>query len=287
MQGVSTAWPRLAVLCAAGALAACAGGTTRDAAAGRIVVRGSDTMITLAERWAETYASATGIAVEVSGGGSGTGIAALANGTTDIATASRRMTPAERARIEHDRGPILERIVALDAVAIYVHLENPIPAMSLDEVARVYRGQTTRWRDLGGDDATIATYSRENSSGTYSFFKEEVLAWHDFAPATQCLPGTAAVVRAVARDRHAIGYGGIATSSAVRPMPIRAADGTLSRPTREEATSGRYPLARPLYVYLRAGAARPIGFVDWMLGADAQGLAEQAGFFPPGPGAPR
>lgn len=249
----------------------------------RIVVRGSDTMVTLAQRWAEVYGDAHGIVVEVSGGGSGTGIAALANGTADVATASRRMTEEERAHIERDRGPLEERVVAIDAVVIYVNEDNPLGAVSLAEVAAIYRGRTTRWGELGGDDEPIAAYSRENSSGTYAFFKEHVLGWHDLAPHVQCLPGTAAVVRAVASDRHAMGYGGLATASGVRILPLRLADDTLSQPTREAVRAGAYPLARPLYVYVLAAAPDAVRwFVDWTTSSDAQGLTERAGFFPTG-----
>lgn len=263
---------------------ACASVAGRDGAdEARIVVRGSDTMVALAQRWAEVYGDAHGVVVEVSGGGSGTGIAALANGTADVATASRRMTDEERAHIERDRGPLEERVVALDAVVIYVNEDNPLASASLAEVAAIYRGRATRWRELGGDDEPIAAYSRENSSGTYTFFKEHVLGWHDLAAHVQCLPGTAAVVRAVASDRHAMGYGGAATASGVRIVPLRLADGTLSHPTGEAVRAGAYPLARPLYVYVLATAPDPVRrFVDWTTSAAAQDLSERAGFFPTG-----
>lgn len=264
---------------------ACTSAAGRDGrAAPRIVVRGSDTMVMLAQRWAEAYAAEEGVVVEVSGGGSGTGIAALANGTADVATASRLMTDDERTRIEAARGAVVEQVVALDAVAIYVHEDNPVDAIRLRDVAAIYRGHTTRWSALGGVDRPIAVYSRENSSGTYAFFKERVLEWHDLAPEVQSLPGTAAVVRAVARDPHALGYGGIATASGVRAVPILGDDGVLSRPTREETMAGAYPLARPLYVYyVSAAAGGPAGrFVDWVTSWAGQRLVEQAGFFPVG-----
>jgi phosphate transport system substrate-binding protein len=263
---------------------ACAGTGDRETSReARVIVRGSDTMVMLAERWAEAYDAEAGVVVEVSGGGSGTGIAALGNGTTDVATASRRMTEDERVHIERERGEVVECVVALDAVAIYVHEDNPIAAVSLPEIAAIYRGRITRWSELGGDDAAIAAYSRENSSGTYAFFKEQVLEWHDLAAPVQSLPGTAAVIRAVARDRHAIGYGGIASASGARVVPLRGDDGTLAHPTFDEAMAGRYPLTRPLYVYVLAdGSDAARGLVAWVLSPAAQQLVEHAGFFPVG-----
>lgn len=261
-----------------------AGCSGRSADARRVVVRGSDTMVVVAQRWAEVYSKRPGGSrIEVSGGGSGTGIAALTNGTADIATASRAITASERALLERSGG-VVEHVVALDAVAIYVNVESPVMELSIDEVRRIYHGDIDRWAELRGADRPVARYSRENSSGTYAFFKERVLGGADFASDTQCLPGTAAVVRAVARDPHAIGYGGIARASGVRALAIREASGVVSRPIKQDAVSGRYPLSRPLYVYLRSAAtADAKAFVAWLEEAEARSLAEEGGFFaPPG-----
>ncbi len=256
-------------------LAAC--GQRGPGAPATVTVRGSDTMAVLLRRWAHAYSSAR---VDVSGGGTGTGIAALGNGTTDVAAASRPMTTEERRSTEVRRGPIVESVVALDAVAVYVHAESPLAVVALEDVARVYRGAIDVWSDLGGERRRIARYSRENSSGTYAFFRERVLGGAFFAPDVQCLPGTAAVVRAVARDRYAIGYGGIASASGVRVLGLRASSGAVTRPTREDAVSGVYPLARPVFVY-HAQRTRPevTAFVTWLRSLEAQRLAEAAGFF--------
>jgi phosphate transport system substrate-binding protein len=263
-------WVALALV-----VAAC-GGQKRDAA--RVVVRGSDTMTVLLQRWAVAYPPG---GVEVSGGGSGVGIAALTNGTIDIAAASRRMTPEERRLIEERRGPVVEESVALDAVAIYVHEASSVEVMSLDDARRVYLGEVSSWTSLGGSTRPIARYSRENTSGTYAFFKEEVLAGADFAPDVQCLPGTAAVVRAVARDPFSIGYGGIASARGVRAVAVRDAAGNVTRPTRDDAMSGRYPLARPLYLYFLTRPSQAVSqFIRWLSSSAARSLVERAGFFP-------
>ncbi|HVK69678.1 MAG TPA: PstS family phosphate ABC transporter substrate-binding protein [Polyangium sp.] len=274
---------------AALSLLACSGRYEREGGAGtRISVRGSDTLVVLMQRWAEAYtASRTDIVVEVSGGGTGTGIAALMNGTTDLAMASRPLAPEERARIESSGAELVEIPVALDAVAVYVHETNPLVSVTLDDLRGVFQGNLRRWSALGGVNRPIVLYSRESSSGTYAYFKERVLQKGDFAPEAQSLPGTAAVVQAVARDPMAIGYGGIARAHGVKVVLLRLDDGSLVPPSREAATTGRYPLTRPLFVYLVAPAnPEAEAFAHWITGTEAQALAEEAGFFawrPPPP----
>jgi phosphate transport system substrate-binding protein len=249
----------------------------------KVSVRGSDTMVILMQRFAERYMQDNPtVSVEVSGGGSGTGIAALENGTADLATASRAITPAERASIESKRhAGVRETVVALDAIAIYVHPSNPVASLSLADLSNLYRGNVHRWSTFGGRDAPVVLYGRENSSGTYSYFKEHVLGRLDFAAETQSLPGTAAVIHAVRHDRNGIGYGGIAYANGVRVVPIRAPNGTLELPTREAASVGRYPLARPLFVYdVAAPGTATAKLRAFLLGPSAQAVVEDVGFFP-------
>lgn len=245
----------------------------------RVTLRGSDTMVLLAQRWAGAFDQRHGdVAVEVSGGGSGTGIAALENGTADIAAASRAIRPEERARIERVRGArVEEHVVAIDAIAVYVHPSNRVPSLTTDELRALFIGRQHAWPANGH---TVVLYSRENSSGTYAYFKEHVLKNADFAPEAQTLPGTAAVLYAVAHDPAGIGYGGIARAQHVRVVPLRV-DGQAVMPTRDEARSGRYPLARPLYLYTIAGAGPHVArFVEWVRGPEGQALVEDQGFFP-------
>ncbi|MCU0686926.1 MAG: phosphate ABC transporter substrate-binding protein [Polyangiaceae bacterium] len=249
-----------------------------------VVVRGSDTMIVLAQRWAEAYRrERPQIRLQVSGGGSGTGLAALENGTTDVATASRAITSAERARIRQQRGAEVEEArVCLDAIAIYVHPSNPIGHLTIAQLTALFRGHVRSWRELGGSDRRVVLYSRESSSGTYAYFKERVLANYDFAAEAQSLPGTAAVVQAVALDPGGIGYGGIAREVGVRVVPIAPADGgEAAHPTAQAAQSGAYPLARPLYAYHVAPRGGEVEqFVRWLGSPAARELALGAGFYP-------
>lgn len=239
-------------------------------------------MVILAQRWAEAYMrERPGTVVQVSGGGSGTGLAALLNGTTDIANASRAIEPAEQASLRERRGvEAHETPVALDAVAIYVHTGNPVRALSLAELAAIFRGRIRTWDEVGGPARPIVLYSRENNSGTYVYFKEHVLGGADFAVHAQTLPGTAAVINAVTHDPNGIGYGGIGYGGAVRALAIRTDAGPVA-PTLETAVGGRYPLARLLFMYTAGPpSGLPAEFLAWARSPRGQELVRAAGFFP-------
>lgn len=259
------------------------GGSGGGGTAGTLTIKGSDTMVILAQSWAEAYMRAhPGAVIQVSGGGSGTGIAALINGTADIATASRAIKDSERRTIAQLRGgEVHETRAALDALAIYVHESNPVRALTIEQLHRIYRGKAHRWRAFGGPDLRIILYSRENNSGTYAYFKEHVLDELDFAAEAQTLPGTAAVINAVSQDPGAIGYGGIGFGRGVRTVPVAEGEGPAVAPTMENATRGTYPLARHLYLYT---AGEPTGlaaaFIAWVLSPEGQALVEQVGFYP-------
>ncbi len=253
--------------------------------AGRgITVKGSDTMVILGQRWAETYMNQNaGQVVMVTGGGSGTGIAALINGTTDVCQSSRAMKPDEKLKLR-DRFQTtgIEIPVAKDGLAVYVHTSNPVRELSLEQLRGIYMGTITNWKQVGGSEATIILYSRENNSGTYVFFKDVVLGGRDFSPRAQTLPGTAAVVNAVSKDANGIGYGGGAYAKGVREVALkRTATAPAVLPDVKTVQDGSYPLSRPLYFYLRK---KPEGdvrrFVDWVLSDAGQQLATQVGYFP-------
>jgi len=259
-------------------------GTASAGAGGSLSLKGSDTMVILAQRFAEGYmASHPGAVLEVSGGGSGTGVAALLNGTTDIANASRPMNDRERAQLTELRheSPVETR-VALDALAVYVHQDSAIASLTITQLSAIFRGEITNWSGVGGPDAPIVLYSRENNSGTYAYFKEHVLDDADFAATAQTLPGTAAVINAVAHDPNGIGYGGIGYAEGVRTLPLAATAGAAPvAPTLENATSGVYPISRFLYMYT---AGTPTGtaadFLAWVVTPEGQRVVEQAGFYP-------
>lgn len=249
-----------------------------------VTVKGSDTMVILGQRWAEKYmAEHPGAVVQVTGGGSGTGIAALINGTTDICQSSRPMKDAEHAQIAAKFGaPAQEIVVARDGLSIYVHESSALTEISVPQVKSIYSGTITNWKDVGGPDAPIVLYSRENNSGTYAYFKEHVLEGGDFTAQAQTLPGTAAVVNAVSQDPNGIGYGGDAYAKGVKLLPLKKDDASPAvAPTDATIHDGTYPLARALYFYLRKAPEGSVkAFTDFCLSPEGQKLVTEVGYFP-------
>ena len=249
-----------------------------------VTVKGSDTMVILGQRWAESYMNTTpGQVVMVTGGGSGTGIAALINGTTDICQASRMMRQDEKLKLR-DRYQTMgiEIPVARDGVTIYVHESNSVPALTVAQLRDIYMGKITNWKQVGGKDATILLYGRENSSGTYGFFKEVVLENHDFSDRLQALPGTSAVVNAVSKDPNGIGYGGAAYAKGVKEVPLKTDEKAPAIvPSLASVTDGSYALSRYLFFYTRQKPAGDVKkFVDWVLSPAGQEIVGKVGYFP-------
>ncbi|HVG25154.1 MAG TPA: phosphate ABC transporter substrate-binding protein, partial [Thermoanaerobaculia bacterium] len=212
-------------------------------------------------------------------------IAALINGTVDLAQASRPMKPEERASAEKARGAqIVETPVALDSLAVFVHESNPVKELTIEQLAAIYTGRLRSWKEVGGSDAPLILYGRENSSGTYDYFKEHVLRKADFANSVQTLQGTAAIVNAVSRDANGIGYGGIAYDKGVRALALKKdAQSAAVAPSEGSVADGTYPLSRKLYFYSLANApVRVTKFVQWTLTAEAQALVKNVGYFPLG-----
>lgn len=269
-------------------LVACGGGEQPEGSVPRrankpLTIKGSDTMVILGQRLAEEYmARNAGTVVQVNGGGSGTGIAALINGSVDLAQASRAMKDDEKAQAKKARGAdVVERAVALDALGVFVNASNPLQSLTIAQVKDIFQGKTKNWNEVGGPDAPIVLYGRESSSGTFDYFREHVLAKGDFAPAVQTLQGTAAIINAIARDRNGIGYGGIAYAKNVYALAI--ADGAKPAVVPSEATvaDGTYPLSRKLFFYYSANAPeRVTKFADWALTPEAQALVTKVGYFP-------
>ncbi len=250
--------------------------------AGTLTVKGSDTMVVLAQRWAEEFMKKNaGAKVQVTGGGSGTGIAALINGTTDLATASRQMKEAESEKLRGRYStPGTEIAVAKDGVTFYVSEKNPVTSLTMDQLKKIYVGDITNWKEVGGPDAPIVVFSRENSSGTYVFVKDTLLGGDDYLASAQTLPGTAAVVNAVAKEKFGIGYGGAAYAKGVKELKVKVGNDELA-PTLENVKSGKYPLSRDLYFYLKG---KPSGdakaFIDFCLSAEGQAVVTRVGYFP-------
>jgi phosphate transport system substrate-binding protein len=254
------------------------------ASAGSVTIKGSDTMVLLGQRWAEQYmAKVPGTAIQVTGGGSGTGISALINGTTDICQASRAMSEAEKNNLrERYKTPGEEIPVARDGLSVYVNAANSVKELNMDQLRLIFTGKVTNWKEVGGKDAKIILYSRENSSGTYVFFKEHVLKNADYAQRAQSMPGTAAVVNAVSKEKNGIGYGGAAYAKGIRVLNIKKdSESPAVEPNLANVQNGSYPLSRPLYFYIRNKATGDIkAFIDWVLSAEGQEIVTKVGYFP-------
>jgi len=249
-----------------------------------LTIKGSDTMVLLGQRWAETYMKEhANASIQVTGGGSGTGIAALINGSTDLANSSRPMKDKEKEDVKAKRSvDVVETKVALDALAVYVAAANKVVELDIPTLAKIYRAEITNWKDLGGDDHKITLYGRENNSGTYGYFKEHVLENKDFAPAVQTLAGTSAVANAVKGDAFGIGYGGIAYAAGIRALKIKKTkDSPAVEPKLETAKDGSYPISRFLYIY---SAGQPKGlasdFLQWVVSDAGQKVVGDVGYFP-------
>lgn len=249
-----------------------------------ITVKGSDTMVILSQRWAEAYmAKNPGTVIQVTGGGSGTGIAALINGTTDIANASRPMKASERAKLKERYATLgVEIKTAKDGLSLYVHESSPIRELTMEQIKNIYLGKTTNWKELGGPDAKIIVYGRENNSGTYVYFKDNVIGGADFVPSMLSMPGTASVVNAVSKDPNGIGFGGAAYAKGIHILAVKkTAKSPAALPTAENIKNDSYPISRFLYLYV---ANRPTGevkkFIDWILSPEGQSVVTKVGYFP-------
>jgi len=249
----------------------------------KITVKGSDTMVILAQKWAELYMKSNPAAsIQVTGGGSGVGITALINGTTDICNSSRPMKQTEIEKLKGRYNTLGVSIpCAKDGVTIFLNESNKVQELTLKQLSDIYTTKIKNWKEVGGIDAPIRLYGRENSSGTYTYFHDEVVR-ADYAASVQSLPGTAAVVNAVKKDVNGIGYGGAAYAVGVRYAKVKKdANSPAYVPTKESIGKGEYPITRYLYMYLRN---KPTGetkkYIDWILSSEGQMVVTEVGYFP-------
>jgi phosphate transport system substrate-binding protein len=273
-------------------LAGC--GDRGDQGAPRAVIqnKGSDTMVNVAQAWAEEYKKvAPNIEVEVSGGGSGTGIAALIRGTVDIASASRNMRPGEIEQAKRNTGKEpKEFVVGYDALAIYVHKDNPLNEITVAQLAEIFAegGKLTRWSDLGvripgARSDEIIRVSRQSSSGTYEFFREHVLQKKDFKLGSRDMNGSKEVVELVGSTPTAIGYSGMGYATpAVKMLRVAQRAGEPAYPpTVENALKNTYPIARSLLVYTLGEPQGEVKkYIDWIRTDAGQKVLEQSGYVP-------
>lgn len=255
--------------------------------------KGSDTIVNLALAWAERYQEIKPeVRLSVTGGGSGTGIAALINGTVDIANASRRIKPEEIESARANGSDPVEFIIARDAIAVIVHIDNPIDELTLQQISDIYSGEINNWSQLGGEDRPIVRLSRETNSGTHVYFLEEVLRLGEkdnktlFSTDTLLLPSSEGISAEIRLNPNAIGYDGLGyVTHEMKVIAVaREEGGEYIIPSADSVNSGKYPIARDLYMYTNG---EPVGaileYLDWIMEAEAQEIVTELGFVPINP----
>lgn len=246
---------------------------------GTVNVQGSDTLLNIATAWSDAFMDANpGVDISVQGGGSGTGIASLINGTVDFANASRGIKDEEVASAEARGIDPVEHAVAIDGIAVVVNPTNGVDGLTMDELGRIFRGEITNWKDVGGKDAQIVLLSRDSSSGTYEYFKEEVVGEDaEYAASAKLLPSNQAIADEVTANEAGIGYIGLGYLT--DDVKVVAIDGV--KASIESAADGSYPISRFLYMYSNG---EPTGvmaaYLEWILGTEGQRLVADEGFVP-------
>ncbi|MBE7503272.1 MAG: PstS family phosphate ABC transporter substrate-binding protein [Verrucomicrobiales bacterium] len=254
-------------------------------AAANVTVKGSDTMVILAQKWAEVYMQQSAATrIQVTGGGTGVGFAALQNKTTDLCNASRKIRAKEiEACVKAFGKRPTEYKVALDGLSVYVHASNPVEQLSLEQLEAIFTGKIRNWKQVGGKDEAIIVYSRENSSGTYEFFKEHVLKGRDVTASAQTLQGTAQVLQAVAAEPKAIGYGGAAYGAGAKHLKVsKETGGEAIEPTEETVVGGTYPLWRYLFIYVNPALDKGeiAAYLNWIRSDAGQAVVKDVGYYP-------
>lgn len=262
-----------------------------------ITVKGSDTMVNLSQKWAEEYMKLhPDVSIQVTGGGSGTGVASLLNKTTEIANSSRELKSAEIETAKSKGVTPFTYQVALDGIAVIVHPKSKVDNLTVRQVSDIFAGKIKNWKEVGGADMPITLYGRENSSGTYEFFKDHVLGkvdgkQVDYSPSTQVLQGTAALGEAVARDVKAIGYGGVgyfAERNDVKILHIKKDENSPaispsenSKVNYEAIWSGDYSISRYLYCFTNGEATGKVKeFMDFIVSQEGQNVVKTMEYIP-------
>jgi phosphate transport system substrate-binding protein len=248
-----------------------------------ITVKGSDTMVQLMSTLAENYMKQNaGSQVSVTGGGSGTGIAALLNGTTDIASSSRDIEQKEKDQFAQKNLNSNPVSIANDGVAIVVHKDNPVNELTMEQLAKIYTGEYTSWKDVGGPDQPIDVYSRENSSGTYKFFQEHVMAKKDYVKTAKLMPSTQTIIQSVTDGKWAIGYSGLGYTKGanVKILGIKKDDKSPAiMPSDKTVLDKTYSVARPLFLIFNGTPQDEMKkFLDFCLSDAGQKIVEETGY---------
>ncbi|MGD9028825.1 MAG: phosphate ABC transporter substrate-binding protein [Anaerolineae bacterium] len=251
--------------------------------------KGSDTLVNLALAWAETYVELhPEVRISVTGGGSGTGIAALINDTVDIANASRQMKGEEIEAAEANGVLPVEFVVARDAIAVVVHPSNPVDGLTFQQISDIYTGRVTNWEEVGGEDRPIVLLSRESNSGTYLYFLENVVRMGNkespllFAPDALLMPSSEGITSEVRQNPNAIGYDGLGYVTSEEKVIAVALDAGAPYvfPSLETVNDGSYPISRPLYMYTSGNPTGQVEeYLDWVRG-EGQTVVSELGFVP-------
>jgi phosphate transport system substrate-binding protein len=275
-------------------LAGCAGSSGSasgaQAVGAYIQNKGSDTIVNLALAWAERYQGEhADVRISVTGGGSGTGIAALINGTVDIANASRQITDQERAEAKKNGYDAIQYVIARDAIAVIVNPHNPVDHLTLQQVSDIYSGKINNWSELGGENRPIVRLSRESNSGTHVYFLATVIRLGDsksktlFSPDTLLLPSSEGIIAEVRDNPNAIGYDGLGyiTPEVKKVALAKDSQGLFTLPSIETVNNGQYPVSRDLYMYTNqkpSPAAQ--AYLKWIVSDEAQAIVKDLGFVP-------
>lgn len=249
-----------------------------------ITLKGSDTVLPLAQMQAEKMMGKDStISVSVVGGGTGVGLTAMLEGTTDLAMASRDLKTEETLKFQEAKIEIEKVIVAYDALSVIVHPGNKVGQLTREQIEKIFTGEIKNWKEVGGEDLKIVAYSRESSSGTYEFFKEEVLDDKNYAADILSMPATGAIVQSVSQTKGAIGYIGMAyQNKAVKELAVSYDQGkTFVSPSIETAKDKTYPISRPLfYMFDKKNAEKVKSFIDYSISEAGQKIVVEIGYIP-------
>ena len=247
-------------------------------------IKGSDTCLPLTQTEAENFMNRNkGAKITVTGGGSGVGISALMEGTTDLAMTSRKMKFDEKMKLKNAGKDTREVVIAYDALAVVVHPSNPVADLTREQLESIFTGKIKNWKEVGGPDMKIVAYSRETSSGTYEFFKESVLKNKNYMNGILSMPATGAIIQSVSQTKGAIGYVGLAyLNKEVKPLHV-SYDGGKSyvEPSLVNAKNKTYPIVRPLFYYYETkNEAGVQPFINYVLSAEGQSTVKKVGYIP-------
>ncbi|MDR2083858.1 MAG: PstS family phosphate ABC transporter substrate-binding protein [Bacteroidales bacterium] len=245
-------------------------------------IKGSDTVLPISQKEAESYMKENASqSVTVTGGGSGVGISALMQGTTDIAQSSRKIKFDEKQKLQEAGKSVKEVVIAYDALAIVVHQSNKVTNLTREQLEDIFTGKITNWKEVGGEDLKIVPYSRETSSGTYEFFKESVLKNKNYMNGIMSMPATGSIIQSISQTKGAIGYVGLAyLNKDVKAIHVSYDNGkTYTEPSVANAKNKTYPIVRPLYYYYITSSESKIKpFIDYVLSDKGQKIVSEVGF---------